>query len=187
VPDLLGYARVSTDEQNPDLQLDALQQAGCIRIFVDRASGALDERSELARLLDQLRPGDVLVCWKLDRFGRSLRHLIEIVRLLEEKKAGLRSLQESIDTATAGGGLIFHVFGALAEFERELIRERTRAGLTAARVRGRRGGRPTVMTPEKLSVARKMYDSGEHTVAAIAETLGISRATVYRALQIETV
>jgi DNA invertase Pin-like site-specific DNA recombinase len=183
VADLLGYARVSTADQSPDLQVDALSEAGCIRVFVDQASGAAEWRPELEKVLDHLRPGDVLVIWRLDRLARSLKNLIEIVHLLEQKEVGLRSLTESIDTTTPGGKLIFHVFGALAEFERSLIVERTRAGLAAARARGRRGGRPTVMTPEKVSVARAMYSSREHTLAAIAETVGVSRASVYRALQ----
>ena len=121
----------------------------------------------------------------MDRLARSLRDLIELVRLLEEKQVGLKSLQESIDTTTPGGKLIFHVFGALAEFEREVIRERTKAGLEAARARGRKGGRPSVMTPEKISVATQMHSSKKHSLAAIAQTLGVSRATVYRALQAE--
>jgi DNA invertase Pin-like site-specific DNA recombinase len=183
VVDLIGYARVSTADQSPDLQEDALLEAGCVRVFVDRASGAADHRPELERALDHLRPGDVLVIWRLDRLARSLKNLIEIVHLLEQKQVGLRSLTESIDTTTPSGKLIFHVFGALAEFERSLIVERTRAGLAAARARGRRGGRPRVMTPEKVSVARQMYSSREHSLAAIAETLGVSRASVYRALQ----
>jgi DNA invertase Pin-like site-specific DNA recombinase len=179
--DLIGYARVSTVEQEPALQLDALQSAGCVRVFSDRASGAVAERPELARALDHLRPGDILLVWKLDRLGRSLRHLIDTVAQLEARGVGFRSLQESIDTTTPGGKLVFHVFGALAEFERDLIRERTRAGLAAARARGRRGGRPAVMTPEKATMARSMYDSREHTVAAIAKALGVSRG-VYRSL-----
>ena len=124
---LIGYARISTADQSPDLQEDALKKAGCIRVFVDQASGVADHRPELERLLDHLRPGDSVVVWRLDRLARSLRNLIELVRLLEEKQVGLKSLQESIDTSTPGGKLIFHVFGALAEFERELIRERTKA------------------------------------------------------------
>ena len=178
--DLIGYARISTAEQDPALQLDALHAAGCARVFSDRASGAVAERPELARALDHLRAGDTLVVWKLDRLGRSLRHLIDTVRSLEDRGIGFCSLHESIDTTTPAGRLIFHVFGALAEFERDLIRERTEAGLAAARARGRRGGRPAVMTVEKASVARQMYASREHTVAAIAATLGVSRATVYR-------
>src|SRR5437870_5635697 len=142
---LLGYARVSTSDQNPDLQLDALKGAGCFRVFVDRASGALDERPELTKALDQLRPGDTLVVWKLDRLGRSLRHLIDTVAELQRRDVGFRSLQESIDTTTPGGKLVFHIFGALAEFERDIVRQRTLAGLAAARARGRAGGRPPSM------------------------------------------
>lgn len=179
---LLGYARVSTGEQELALQHDALTAAGCVRIFSDTASGALEERVELARALDHLREGDTLVVWRLDRLGRSLRHLIDTVTALADRGVGFRSLQESIDTTTPGGRLIFHVFGALAEFERELIRERTQAGLAAARARGRKGGRRTVMTTDKLKVAREMHRSREHTIAAIAQVVGVSRATIYRAL-----
>jgi DNA invertase Pin-like site-specific DNA recombinase len=139
---LVGYARVSTEDQNLDLQKDALQKAGCEKLFTDVASGAKDERAGLAEAIAFLRPGDTLVVWKLDRLGRSLKHLIETVTALQARKVGFRSLQESIDTTTSGGKLIFHVFGALAEFERDLIRERTQAGLQAARARGRKGGRP---------------------------------------------
>jgi DNA invertase Pin-like site-specific DNA recombinase len=183
VSDLIGYARVSTDDQNLDLQLDALKDAGCARIFTERASGALDDRPELAKLFDHLRDGDTVVVWRLDRLGRSLKHLIEVIRSLEERQVGFRSLTEGIDTTSAGGRLVFHIFAALAEFERELISERTRAGLAAARARGRRGGRPRSMTPEKLEVARQMHESRKHTVAAIAATLGVSRATLYRSLR----
>jgi DNA invertase Pin-like site-specific DNA recombinase len=187
VGDLIGYARVSTDDQSLNLQLDALREAGCGRVFQEQASGALDERPELARLLDHLREGDVVCVYRLDRLGRSLRHLIEAVRLFEERGVGFRSLTEGIDTTSAGGRLVFHIFAALAEFERELIRERTRAGLAAARARGRKGGRPRVMTPEKLEVARQMYESRRHSLGAIAETVGVSRATVYRHLREEAV
>ena len=180
--DLLGYARVSTIEQNPTLQFDALDAAGCSRVFSDRASGAAADRPELARVLDHLRPGDTLVVWKLDRLGRSLRHLIETVGTLEARGVGFRSVTEGIDTTTPGGRLVFHLFGALAEFERDLIRERTNAGLQAARARGRRGGRPLTMTAEKSAVARQMYDSRKYTVATIAAALGVSRATIYRSL-----
>ncbi len=180
---LIGYARVSTVQQNPELQLDALRKAGCERIYTDQASGTLAERPELRRVLDHLRAGDTLVVWKLDRLGRSLRHLIDTVRSLDEKGVGLCSLHESLDTTTSGGRLVFHVFGALAEFERELIAERTHAGLAAARARGRKGGRPSVMTEEKIALAKQMYDSRDHTVAAIAKVLGVSRATIYRSLK----
>lgn len=179
---LLGYARVSTLEQNADLQRDALKAAGCYRIFVDTASGKLDHRPQLTAALDQLRPGDTLVVWRLDRLGRSLRHLIDTVTGLADRDVAFHSLTEKIDTGTPGGRLIFHVFGALAEFERDLIRERTVAGLSAARARGRKGGRPRVMTDQKLALARQMYDSREHTVSSIAALLGVSRASLYRHL-----
>lgn len=184
--DLLGYARISTLEQNSRLQTDALKAAGCYRVFIDRASGALDERRELAKLFDQVRPGDTVVVWRLDRLGRSLRHLIDTVNALAERKVGFRSLTENIDTTTSGGKLVFHIFGALAEFERELIRERTNAGLAAARARGRHGGRPTVMPPDKVATARQMYDSKDYTVEAIARVLGVSRASIYRHLTAPT-
>ena len=179
---LVGYARVSTHEQETSLQQDALLAAGCERIFADRASGALAERPELTRALEYARQGDTLVVWRLDRLGRSLRDLIETVTALGERGVGFRSLTESIDTTTPGGRLVFHVFAALAEFERDLIRERTQAGLSAARARGRRGGRPPAMSGEQVAVARAMYDSHEHTTAKIAEVLGVSRATLYRHL-----
>lgn len=180
--ELLGYARVSTLDQSAALQTDALEAAGCYRVFTDRASGALDGRPELARLLDHARRGDTVVAWRLDRLGRSLRHLIDTVNELAERGVGFRSLTESIDTTTTGGKLVFHLFGALAEFERELIRERTQAGLAAARARGRHGGRPLVMSADKVATARQMYDSKEFTIEAIAQVLGVSRASVYRHL-----
>jgi DNA invertase Pin-like site-specific DNA recombinase len=179
---LMGYARVSTLEQDPALQHDALQAAGCLRLFTDRASGALDDRVQLAHALDHLRAGDTLVVWRLDRLGRSLRHLVDTVTGLADRDVGFRSLQEAIDTTTPGGRLVFHVFAALAEFERDLIRDRTQAGLAAARARGRQGGRPSLMTPDKLGIARAMYGEREHTIAEIAEVLGVSPATIYRHL-----
>jgi len=180
--DLLGYARVSTLDQSSTLQVDALTDAGCYRVFTDHASGALDERVELSKLFDQARPGDTVVVWRLDRLGRSLRHLIDTVNSLADRQIGFRSLTENIDTTTSGGKLVFHIFGALAEFERELIRERTNAGLTAARARGRVGGRPTVMTDDKLATAQRMYDSKQFSLAAIARVVGVSRASLYRHL-----
>jgi DNA invertase Pin-like site-specific DNA recombinase len=179
---LLGYARVSTGEQDPSLQLDALNAAGCLKVFTDRASGALDRRPQLDRLLDQLRPGDTIVVWRLDRLGRSLKHLIQLIEDLGDRGVGFRSLTEGMDTTTSGGKLVFSIFGALAEFERSLIRERTMAGLAAARARGRVGGRPPVMTPEKVKVARHLYQARELTVEEIAKTIGVSRKTVYRHL-----
>ena len=180
--DLLGYARVSTTEQKAHLQTDALKKAGCIRVWTDKASGSLDHRPKLEAVLDHLRPGDTLVVWRLDRLGRNLRHLIATVNDLATAGVGFKSLTEGIDTTTPSGRLTFHLFGALAEFERELIRERTVAGLAAARARGRSGGRPRVITPQKLAVARHMYDSRKHTLVTIAATVGVSRSTLYRYL-----
>src|ERR671917_1025350 len=158
----IGYARVSTEEQTLNLQLDALKAAGCEQIFTDRVSGARAERPGLTNALGHLRDGDTLVVWRLDRLGRSLPHLIETVTALAARGVGFKSLTESIDTTSSGGKLIFHIFGALAEFERDLIRERTHAGLTAARARGKVGGRPraeALNTPRQLALARKLYDA----------------------------
>ena len=174
-----GYARVSTSGQDEALQLDALAQAGCDRIFTDHASGAAENRPALQELLSTLRRGDTLVIWRLDRLGRSLRHLLEVVSDLDQRGVALRSLTESIDTSSPAGRLVFHTFGALAEFERDLIRERTKAGLAAARLRGRMGGRPTVWTPEKREQAQRMLTEGAD-VAAIARVLSVSRPSVYR-------
>jgi len=178
--EFLGYARVSTAEQTAVLQQDALRAAGCSRIWSDTASGSRTDRPQLAAVFDHLRAGDTLVVWRLDRLGRSLPHLIETIGDLEARGVGFKSVQESIDTTTTPGGrLVFHVFGALASFERELIQERTLAGLAAARERGRRGGRPSVLSPAKLKQARKMI--GEKTpVTEVAQVLGVSRATLYR-------
>jgi DNA invertase Pin-like site-specific DNA recombinase len=180
--DLLGYARVSTSEQDASLQLDALKAAGCLKVFTDKASGSLDRRPQLDRLLDQLRQGDTIVVWRLDRLGRSLKHLIQLIEDLAANGVGFKSLTEGMDTTTSGGKLIFSIFGALAEFERALIRERTMAGLAAARARGRVGGRPPVMTGDKIKVARQLYDAKDLTVEEIAKTIGVSRKTVYRHL-----
>lgn len=179
---LVGYARVSTQDQNADLQEDALSKAGCEKVFTDKASGAQADRPQLEAALSYLREGDVLVVWRLDRLGRSLKHLITVVSDLEDRGVGFRSLSESIDTTTSAGKLIFHVFAALAEFERDLIRERTKSGLEAARARGRKGGRKPSLSPKKIEVARRMYKDGDSTVAEIAKVLGVSRATIYRHL-----
>jgi len=177
--EFLGYARVSTAEQTAVLQEDALRAAGCQRIWSDTASGTRTDRPQLAAVFDQLRAGDTLVVWRLDRLGRSLPHLIETIGALEARGVGFKSVQENIDTTTPGGRLVFHFFGALASFERELIQERTLAGLAAARERGRLGGRPTVLSPAKLKQARRMI--GEKTpVTEVAQVLGVSRATLYR-------
>ncbi len=179
----LGYARVSTEEQTLNLQLDALKAARCERVFTDRVSGAKAERPGLQQALDQLRAGDTLVVWRLDRLGRSLPHLIETVTTLAERGVGFKSVTESIDTTNTGGRLIFHIFGALAEFERDLIRERTRAGLTAARARGRKGGHPRVKSladPTQLALAQRLYAAKETPVGELARMFKVSRATFYR-------
>jgi DNA invertase Pin-like site-specific DNA recombinase len=178
----VGYARVSTQDQKPELQLDALNAAGCEKVFVEKASGAQRERPELTAALDYVRDGDTLVVWKLDRLARSMKQLIETVEGLEDKGIGFRSLTEAIDTTTAGGKLVFHVFGALAEFERSIIRQRTRAGLDAARARGRKGGRPPKLTEKDLKAARAMLADKSITVEEIAKQLRVSTATLYRHL-----
>lgn len=172
---LLGYARVSTTDQDASLQIDALNAAGCYRVFVDTMSGSLQHRPELDKLLDQLRPGDTLVVWRLDRLGRSIRHLIDQLHALAERGIGFRSLQETIDTTSPGGRLVFHVFAALAEFERDLIKERTNAGLAAARARGRTGGRPSRLSADQVRTARWLYEQQDMTVAQIGDVLGVSR------------
>jgi DNA invertase Pin-like site-specific DNA recombinase len=179
---LIGYARVSTHDQTLNLQQDALQKAGCNKIFTDTASGAKTERKGLEEALRYVCTGDTLIVWRLDRLGRSLPHLITTLTGLEEGGIGFKSLTENIDTTTSGGKLIFHIFGALAEFERNLIKERTQAGLTAARARGRRGDRPKVLTGRQLSVGQDLYDR-RHPITEILQTLKISKATLYRALK----
>jgi DNA invertase Pin-like site-specific DNA recombinase len=178
---LIGYARVSTHEQTLNLQQDAFEKARCSKIFTDTASGAKAERKGLDEALDYVRSGDTLVVWRLDRLGRSLRDLIATMTMLEGRGIGFKSLTENIDT-TSGGKLIFHIFGALAEFERNLIRERTTAGLMAARTRGRLGGRPKALTGKKLTIAQDLYDR-RHPIQEILQTLKISRATLYRSLK----
>ena len=177
---LIGYARVSTHEQTLDLQQDALHKVGCSKIFTDTASGAKTERKGLDEALAYVRKSDTLVVWRLDRLGRSLPHLITTMTDLEERGIGFKSLTENIDTTTSGGKLIFHIFGALAEFERNLIRERTNAGLMAARARGRRGGRPKALTPEQRRIAQVLYDDPTNSIADICRTLKITRYTLYR-------
>ena len=180
--DLLGYARVSTDQQNLALQLDALEAARCRRIFRDVGSGSLKHRPQLEECLSFLRPGDTLVVWRLDRLGRGLKHLIELVEDLNSREIAFKSLTEDIDTTTSGGRLTFHIFGALAQFEREIIRERTRAGVAAARERGRVGGRPPALTPDKIAIAETMRAQKKMTMPAIAEALDVSVPTLYRHL-----
>ena len=179
----IGYARVSTLEQNLDLQTDALEKAGCKKIITDEVSGSVAERPGLTRLKDELREGDTVVVWRLDRLGRSLKHLITLVNEFELLKVGFESLQESINTTTSTGQLIFHMFGALAEFERNLIRERTKAGLASARSRGRLGGRPKQLDFNKRQLAVKLYKDREHTVQEICQMMGVSKPTLYQYLR----
>jgi DNA invertase Pin-like site-specific DNA recombinase len=179
---LLGYARISTDDQKTDLQHDALRANGCDRIFDETASGASPRLPVRDRLLDYARPGDAIVVWKLDRLGRSLRDLIDVVTRLGRRGVALRSLHESIDTATPAGKLTFHVFAALSEFERDVLRERTRAGLAAARTRGARLGRPRALTPEQIEMARTLLANPNLSARQVARQLGVHRATLYRNL-----
>ena len=177
---LIGYARVSTQDQKPELQHDALAAAGCEKVFTEKASGAQRDRPELAAAVAYMREGDTLVVWKLDRLARSMKHLIQTVERLEARGIGFRSLTEAIDTTTPGGKLVFHIFGALAEFERSIIRERTRAGLDAARARGRTGGRPRKLLEGAIWAARAMLLDEGITVVDVARRLGVSPATLYR-------
>ena len=179
---LIGYACVSTLDQKPGLQTDALNAIGCERIFSEKASGAQRDRPELKAALDYLRDGDTLVVWKLDRLARSMRQLIETVEDLQARSIELRSLTESIDTATPGGRLVFHIFGALAEFERAIIRERTSAGLQVARERGRKGGRPRTLTEKDIAAAKAMLADPDILVEEVAARLKVSPATLYRHL-----
>ncbi len=177
---LIAYARVSTQDQNLDLQLDALDRAGAEKVFTDTISGAKAARPGLDEALSHLRSGDTLVVWKLDRLGRSLRHLIDTIQALSDRGIGFKSLQESIDTTTPGGKLVFHVFGALAEFERDLVKERTNAGLASARARGRNGGRPKALTEKQRQQAKALIKDPSISIGEICKTLKVSRSTLYR-------
>ena len=179
-PMLIGYARISTQEQTLNLQLDALKKSGCEKIFTDTASGSQAERKGLEDALAFARAGDTIVVWRLDRLGRSLKHLIETITRLAERQIGLKSLTEQIDTTTSGGKLIFHVFGALAEFERDIIKERTQAGLLAARARGRVGGRPRSLTAQEIAIAQALYADPDKSIKDICQALRISKMTLYR-------
>jgi DNA invertase Pin-like site-specific DNA recombinase len=181
----IGYARVSTADQTLDLQKDALEKAGCTKIFTDTACGAKAERTGLDEALNYVRSGDTLVVWRLDRLGRSLTHLIATITGLSDQHIGFKSVTENIDTTSSGGKLVFHIFGALAEFERDIIRERTQAGLTAARARGRKGGRPKALTPKKAQQLRTLYNDKTNTIDEICRTLNISRATLYRYINVK--
>ncbi len=178
--ELVGYARVSTREQNYELQLDALHDFGCRKIFEEKLSAANRDRLQLKAALEYLRPGDTIVVWKLDRLARSLKQLIETVEMLSERGIGFSSITEKIDTTSSGGRLIFHVFGALAEFERSIIRERTTAGLNAARARGRVGGRPRALSAEDIHIAKALLRDGALTVAEIAQRLEVAPSTLYK-------
>ena len=179
---LIGYARVSTLEQNLDLQNDALKKAGCRKIFTDKASGSAQGRDGLDRAVESLREGDTLVVWKLDRLGRSLAHLVTFLNDLKDRKIGFRSLQENIDTTSGVGKLVFHIFASLAEFERDLIRERTLAGIAAARARGRLGGRPRALDAKRIAQAKAMHKDRKIPIKEICETLAVGRTTLYRYL-----
>jgi DNA invertase Pin-like site-specific DNA recombinase len=180
---LVGYARVSTQDQTLDLQKDALQKIGCTQIFSDTASGSSTERPGLNEALKFLRDGDVLVVWRLDRLGRSLQHLIETIAHLHQHDIAFKSLTENIDTTTPGGKLIFHLFGALAEFERDLIRERTEAGLAAARARGMQGGRPAVLDEKKRKLLQTLYADKSNRIIDIVSIMHVSKSTLYRYLK----
>jgi len=180
---LIGYARISTYEQNLDLQKDALHSIGCDRIFEDRISGSADDRPGLMAMFSHLRPGDTLVVWRLDRLGRSLKHLLEIVDRLKLDGVEFKSVTENIDTTTSTGKLTFSLFGAIAEFERDLIKERTLAGLASARARGRKGGRRIEHNDKKILAIQQMAAGSNHSIISICHTLGISPATYYRRLK----
>lgn len=181
---IIGYIRVSRDKQATLLQEDAMQRQQCERVFTDKMTGKRFDRPQFLTMLDMARPGDIIVVWKLDRLGRSLKELIETVTMLAERGIELRSLKENIDTSTPTGKLMFHIIAALAEFERDIIQERTQAGLEAARARGRRGGRPKAtakLRPGQLERARQLYEARSNTVAEIMALTGIkSRATFYK-------
>jgi DNA invertase Pin-like site-specific DNA recombinase len=180
---LVGYGRVSTADQNPQMQEDALRQAGCEKLFIETISSGKHDRPQLAAALDYVREGDTLVVWRLDRLARSIRQLIQTLEDLEQRSIGLKSITEAIDTTTAGGRLVFHIFASIAEFERALIRERTRAGIVAAKARGRSGGRPSKLTGERLDHARNLLNAGS-SVSSVARSMGVSRATVLRSVRL---
>jgi DNA invertase Pin-like site-specific DNA recombinase len=177
---LIGYARVSTEEQSLDLQLDALHQIGCTDIYQDMTSGAKANRTGLEDALSHLRTGDTLVAWRMDRVFRNLKHMVELSADLERRGVHFQSLTEHIDTSTPAGKLVYHLFAAIGEFERDLIRERTNAGLAAARARGRKGGRKPAMSAKQIEMARALYTEGSHRVDDICALVHCSRTTFYR-------
>ncbi len=176
----IGYARISTHEQNLDMQIDALTKAGCGRIITDKLNGSITDRPGLEELFKYLRDGDTVVVWRLDRLGRSLKHLLSLINTFHEMNVKFVCLQEAIDTSTTTGQLFFQIFGALAEFERNLIRERTLAGLKAARARGRLGGRPKKLNESKRAIAVSLYNNREHTVKQICAMANVSAPTLYK-------
>ncbi|NIP28454.1 MAG: recombinase family protein [Phycisphaerae bacterium] len=182
----IGYARVSTKDQDPSLQLDDLKKAGCKKIFQEKMTGSTKERPQLHKMIEQIRKGDVVIIWKLDRLGRSLKDLVQLVNEIQDKGAGLKSLNDHIDTTTPHGKFTFHLFAALAEFERDIIRERTNAGLAAARARGRKGGRPKGLSSKAQHtaiIAEKLYLEGELTIKEICDQLSIAKMTLYSYLR----
>lgn len=180
---LVGYGRVSTVDQNPALQEDALRAAGCEKLFLEKISSGKADRPQLAAALEYVRAGDTLVVWRLDRLARSLDQLIKTVNDLKARGISFKSLSDPIDTSTPGGVLVFHIFGSIAEFERAIIRERSKAGVAAAKARGRLGGRPAKLTGERVEHARNLLASGA-SVSAVARSMGVSRATVHRSLNL---
>ncbi|WP_427130251.1 recombinase family protein [Pseudarthrobacter sp. S9] len=184
---VVGYARVSTTDQNPELQLDALNKAGAYRIFTDHGvSGAKTERPELDKMLDHLRKGDTLLVWRLDRLGRNMAHLVSLVAELKDRGITFRSIMEGIDTSTINGELVFNIFASLASFERDLIRERTSAGLASARARGRLGGRPKKHDAKKIALIKRLHAAGDMTPKEIADAAQVSVSSMYRLLKMET-
>lgn len=187
---IFGYARVSTKDQNLDLQIDALRNAGCEKIYTEKVSGYTKDRQELNKLLDNIRAGDIIIIYKLDRLGRSLKHLLELIQVIQEKKVELKSIHDAIDTSNPTGKLIFSIFASLSEFERDLIRERTLSGLASARARGRIGGKPKGLSKEadaKANTAVTLYQSNNHSIKEIMEQLNISKQTLYNYLRIKGV
>lgn len=183
---MIGYARVSTKDQNLSLQMDALEKEGCKIIFQEKMSGTKSDRPELRKMINQLRQDDIIVIWKLDRLGRSLRDLVNLVTEIKKKGAGLKSLNDAINTATPHGKLTFYLFAALAEFERDIISERTKAGLAAARARGRKGGRPKGLSKaakDKAMIAKTLYEQRKMSVSEICQYLSIAKSTLYKYLR----
>jgi DNA invertase Pin-like site-specific DNA recombinase len=176
----IGYARVSTIDQNLDLQIDSLKKAGCEKIITDKISGSLQHRVGLEELLNTIRKDDEVIVWRLDRLGRSLKHLIELITIFNEKETFFTSITESINTKSSSGKLIFHIFASLSEFERNLIRERTKSGLAAARARGKLGGRPKKAPKEKRQLTKELYNSKQYSLAQICKMIGISKPTLYK-------